>query len=99
MNLEVTNLEIISMKNNIIPHFGSIVYYISDRRNCTIYDIARQFDVEEILLREELIYVYNGFAPNGAYGFHPRIYFDNRNDVEKALHWLESLLVVQELTK
>lgn len=87
--------EIISELNlSQFPQLPSQIFYIilTGEPEIEVWnrDIARKLKMPELELKKYLVYNFNGWSPDGLFGYYPRVYFRSRLDAENALNWIEA---------
>jgi len=95
-------LKVLFEFNTNFPELPSLIFYLGEdveyqymqtwNRNIANY---LHFDIQEF--RKYLIFNFNGWTPDGAFGYYPRIYFACRKDAENALQWVESIALMNKL--
>ncbi len=94
--------EIISKLNLFqFPQLPSQIFYITLNEEPEIEiwnrDIAGKLKIPELELKHYLVYHFNGWSPDGSFGYYPRVYFQNRNDAENALNWIEATRILAQM--
>ena len=97
--------EIISELNIFqFPQLPSQIFYIVEHKSHKVFgeeswnrDIARELKIPEADLKSHLFYDFNGWSPDGPFGYYPRVYFRTRRDAENALAWIESIQLMAQL--
>ena len=85
------------------PQLPTQYFYIGENYNTTLEvwnrDIAYKINMPAADLKKYLFYNFNGWSPDGPFGYYPRVYFKTRSDAEKALEWIESMQVLAQMYK
>lgn len=95
-------LKVLFESNTSFPELPSLIFYLGEEVEYQYmqtwnHNIANYLNCDVHEFRRNLIFHFNGWTPDGVYGYYPRVYFAQRRDAENALQWIESIVIMNKL--